>query len=464
MRLTIKHEDSLFYYPFLLLIKPQKLKTLHKSTLINAKLRSLFAFCATYRYHILFLLIFLAFVFLRFYEITDRTNLGWDQADSAWAARSILKENPFRLEGVPVKGNANIFLGPLYYYLITPFYLFTNLDMIASSIFAGVVSVVSFFVFYYITKQLFDNEIALFSLLIYTFSKLVVEADRLQAAYVLIPILSYIVFYFLYKLVTGNEKYILYLAVMVGFGLHIHFTSVFYLFIIFLSSPFFPINKKTLRYGILSIIILLIFISPMLYSVFLQKSSGSNGIIGYLSGSYHGFHLRRFLQLTHDGFISFKLIMQISLIQRLAYVVPFLFIIVFYFNRNQKQTRKERLLFFYLLSLYIIIPWFIFSMYNGELTHYYFSHSRYLAIIVLAYLLMSLFKHKLFLGKLFVIFLFIYYAGTNLLLFFNTPPGNYKSIKQGVESAIKSKQKIYFMERDPFYYTYFVNTEDRIKR
>lgn len=333
--------------------------------------------------------------------------------------------------------------------------------MIASALFAGFVSIVSFFVFYYLTRQLFGIDVALLSVLIFTFSKLVIESDRLQAAFVLIPILSYIIFYFLYKIAAGKERYILYLAVIIGFGLHIHFTSVFYLIITFLLLPFFPRNKKTILYYILSIIIFIIFISPMLYSTFVLKDSGSSGIINYLSASYHGFHLRRFLQLTHDGFISFKLIVQLSLFQRIAYVIPFLFLLVYFFRRNLKQTKKEHFLLGYLLILFILVPWVVFSMYNGELTHYYFSHSRYLAIITLAYLLMELFKYKLFLGRIVVIFLVFLYIGTNLMSFFDTPPGNYKSIKQGVESAIINKKNINFIERDPFYYTYFVNTRDK---
>lgn len=418
-------------------------------------------FYLNHKTQVFFCLLFVIFISLRFYELFERANVGWDQADSAWAARSILLENPIRLEGVPIKGNAGMFMGPLYYYLITPFYFFTNLDMIASPIFASVVSVFSFLAFYNITKKLFDANVALLASFIFTFSVFLISYDRLQAAFVLIPIISYVVFYFLYKIITGNEKYILFLAAIIGFGFHVHFTSVFYLIIVLLTIPFFPRNKKSLIYGSFALLIFLIFLSPMLYSVFFAKSSGSNGIVAYLNSSYHGLHLRRFLQLTYDGFISFELIMQFHILRILSPFILPLFIVIYFFT-GSKKMRKKRLFLSYLMILFVLVPWLVFSTYTGELTDYYFSHSRYIAIVTIAYLLMQLYKSKVLLVKFLVISLLVFFAGDNVYKF-SYARGNYPGIKQAVKTAIESKQKIKFVDRDPFFYTYHVYTVDRKK-
>lgn len=411
---------------------------------------------------IFFLLLLGAFIFLRFYQLSERISLGWDQADSAWAAKSILVDNPVRLEGVPIKGNAGMFMGPLYYYLITPFYFFTGLDMIAAPIFAGVVSVVSFLIFYYISAKLFTTKVALIASVLYTFSAAVISADRVQAAFVLIPIVSYAVFYFLYKVVTGNEKYILYLAAAVGFGFHIHFTTAFYIPIILLTLPFFPRTKKTLLSLLLALPIFLLFISPMLYPMFFTKQSGSSSIVSYLNTSYHGLHLRRVLQLSHDGFISFQTILQLPILRPLVFFVLPLFAIVFYRTKPNKE-RKEALLLSYLMALWIVIPWILLATYTGELTDYYFSLPRNLGIVMLAFLAVYMYEWKSVLPKLLVISLLTAFIGYNLFLFTRMSLGNYLVIKTSVENAVRNNTPIKFTDRDPLSYMYYVYTEYRKK-
>lgn len=407
-----------------------------------------------------FLLLLSIFIFLRFYELPERADLGWDQADSAWAAKSILVDNPFRLQGVPIKGNAGMYMGPLYYYLITPFYFFTNLDMLAAPIFAGVVSIISFVIFFYITKKLFGLNVTYIASFFYIFSIGVMVSDRVQAAYVLIPIVSYVGFYFLYKLITGNEKYILFLAAIIGFGFHVHFTTVFYLPIILLTIPFFPRTKKMLLYLLLAIPIFLLFISPMLYSLFIPKNSAGNSIGSYLTESYHGLHPTRILQLSHDAFISFEGILQFQILRPFVFLVLPIFVTVFYFTKP-REKRKEALLLSYLMILWILIPWFILATYNGELTDYYFSLPRDLAIVAVAFLIASLYKRKSVWIKLLIVILLSFYAINNLYLFSKILPGNYLSLEPGVKVAIRNKKPIEFKDRDPLSYTYYVYTKHR---
>jgi 4-amino-4-deoxy-L-arabinose transferase-like glycosyltransferase len=415
-------------------------------------------FFSKYKAQIPFLLLLVTFIFLRFYQLPERAMLGWDQADSAWAANSILHENPIRLEGVPIKGNASMFMGPLYYYLITPFYFFTKLDMIASPIFAGAVSVVNFGIFYYATKKLFDTKIALVASFLYSFSMSVLLTDKVQAAYVLIPILSYVIFYFLYKIVTGYEENIVYLVAAIGLGFHFHFTTIFYLPIILLTLPFFPRTRKTLLHILFSIPVFFVLTFPIIYSAISKQQSGANSLAYYLSSSYHGLHLRRVFQLSHDGFISFEAILQTNLLRPFVFCILPLFAVVFY-KMKPKKDRRKALLFSYLVSLWILIPWISFSMYNGELTDYYFSLPRNLGIAMIAFLLVSLYQRKTLLSKLAVVFLLVFFATYNLLLFTKIEPGNYLGIKQSAQDAIKMNKKIKFKDRDPLYYIYYVETK-----
>jgi 4-amino-4-deoxy-L-arabinose transferase-like glycosyltransferase len=402
--------------------------------------------------HILFFVLCVAFIFTRFYDVSGHAFLGWDQADSAWAAKGILYDNPLTLQGVPIKGNPGLFMGPLYYYLITPFYYFSKLDMIASPLFAGVVSVVSFLIFYYITKKLFGPRIAFVASLIYTFNVGMMMTDRIQAAYVLVPIVSYVVFYNLYKFITESEIHILYLAAAIGFGFHVHITTIFYLPIVLFALPFFLRTKKALIYTLLAIPIFLLFISPMLYLALASHNLASNGMLAYALSSYHGFHLRRVVQLAHDAFISVEGIYQFRLLRPFVYFVSPVFAYVYYF----KKPNKKRFLFVYVMLLFIIIPWFALSTYTGELTEYYFSLPRNLNIVVIAYLLVFLYEKRYTAAKGIIISLLSFYVIHNMIAFPENIPGNYMGMKQTARQAVADNIPIEFKNRDPLSYMYYV--------
>lgn len=417
-------------------------------------------FCFKHKIKIIFCLLLSAHIFLRFYQLTERANLGWDQIDSAWAAKDIIVDKHLLLQGGPVKGNTGIYMGPLYYYLISPFYYFTNLDPIASPIFAGVTSIFGFLIIFFVTKKLFDANIALMALFINTFSLTIINFERVQNGIGLVVPVSYIVFYFLYKVITSGEKYIPWLAVATGFSFHVDFTSVFYPIIILLSLPFFPRTKKTVRYILLSLPLFLIFILPIVIVELQKGQSAPNSFVNLFNTTFHGFHLRRVLQLTHDAFIQFIVIFQYKVLDYFDFLIPPLFAIIYYF----KNPKRERFLFSYLLILWIIVPWFVLATYRGELTDSYFSLPRNIFISILAYFTFILYKKKLVLIKFGLVSFWVFYAFSNLQGFFQPNNGNFLAVESTVGEEIKNKRVIQFKDKDPYFYVYYVYTRNLQKK
>src|SRR3989344_2849338 len=99
------------------------------------------------------LFLFGATIFFRFYQMGDRNPFGYDQADFAWQAKEIVVDHKLPLLGPQAKLNSGIFMGPTYYYLSAVFYFLTNLDPMASGLFAGVTSLFTFLITYFITKK-----------------------------------------------------------------------------------------------------------------------------------------------------------------------------------------------------------------------------------------------------------------------------------------------------------------------
>ena len=362
--------------------------------------------------------------------------------------------------GIQAKGTSGIFIGPAYYYLVTVAYFFTNLDPIAAGFFAGASSVFAFFIFYFLTKKILSKEIALITIFINTFSFFVIGHDRIQWPISLIPPLSLIIFFSLYRVITGRVQYLLLLATAIGFSFNLHFTAVFYPLIVLLTLPFFPWNKKTIKYCFISLPLLLIWFLPnFIYNSSHQGESAKN-LTNYLQIYYHGLHLRRMLQLLPDAFIEFEQLLigtvnNLSFIKPIKYfLLPISFIVYFF-----QKPSKTRLIFNYLAALWFLIPWLVFSTYSGEITNYYFSSTRPIALIVLAYLTFQILQSKNFLFRLGMILFWLYFAFTNTQEFFNHQYRSFSTYRQYAINAVETSEPIEFERGLPDAYLYYYYKE-----
>ncbi len=410
-----------------------------------------------YKALIILIIIFITHLLLRSDHLFEWANFGWDQVDSAWAAKSIIADHNILINGPVAKGNSGIYMGPLYFWLISIFYFFTNLDPIASPIFQLFLSIVNLFVLYFVTKKIFNNNIAIIACLINTFSITVMNADRVQSAYYLIVPISYLIFYALYKIISGSEKHIIWLAVFVGLSFHIDFTSVMFPMIVLFALPFFPKSKKTIKYILLAIPLFLLFLLPSILISFQTFNSTSHNYSYLFNTYYHGLHLRRIWQLFHDGFISFEQIFQFEIIRKTAFLALPIFMAIYY----KVNKSKSSFLLFYLIVLWIGIPWIVMSTYSGELTDYYFSFPRDIVIAILAYLLTYLYQQKHILIKIIPILLLAIYIITGIQSFLLPRYGNLLQSEANVKQAIKDQRKIPYIDHNPESYIYEVYTRKK---
>lgn len=342
---------------------------------------------------LIFLLLFSIHLFLRFSELESRAQFTWDQVDNAWHAKNMIVNGEFPLTGMPAKGNSSVTIGPFYYYFVAFFYLLTNLDPIASPIIAGFVSVFSFFILFWAGKKLFNTQIALIAVFINTFSNYLIGMDRIQWPVTLIAPTALIIFLSLKMIIDGRLKYIFLLAITLGFSLHVHFTSIFYIIIVLLALPLFPRKKKTILYMLYSIPLFLIWTITFFLS--LTNEGSSLNIASYIKENNVGFHIRRVIQVAEIAFVEFQLIFYEKIPGFVKFLPIPLFMAIYYF----KEHAKNKLSILYLTFLWFVIPWFVLSTFAGELTQYYFSMTRYVMLIAVSYLIYSAFIYKL---KIFV--------------------------------------------------------------
>lgn len=413
-----------------------------------------------------FTIILAVFIFLRFYQFEERNPFAWDQVDNAWAAKNILVEHKFPLTGMQAKLNSGVFIGPLYYYYISFFYFLTNLDPIASGIAAGATGIITLITIYFVFRNLFSQNTAFIAMIFYTFSFAATIGDRTQWPVNFVFPLSLLIFYSLYKIITGSAKHILLLAILLGLSFNVHFTSTFYPIIILGCLPFFPRTRETLKYILYSIPAFLIIISPIIYYLIKNIGVGGRGLF-YLGTYYHGLHLTRVLQLTSDAFIQFESMFFFPQLKYLGWISLPLFGFVYVKDKVASPVKlsktifngvKERMLFVYLCALWILVPWFLFSLYSGEIADYYFLITRPIVLIIMAYLFYFVFKRSLTPLKILLILLLIFYSYANLVKFFGEDPMNLKKARKEALNKMQN-EKIEFVEGVPESYLYYIYKE-----
>lgn len=409
--------------------------------------------------YVVLLALFLSHLFLRFYEIETKSIFLYDQVDSAWAAKHIIVDHRFPLIGPENKVNSGFFIGPLYYYLISVFYYFTNLDPIAAGLFAGFTSIIGFFTLFIVTKKLFSFNIALIAVFINTVSYAAIDFDRVQWEPNFIPIVGLLTFYFLYKILLGNEKNILYLSIVLALSFHVHLTpAVFLPIIASITLPFFPKTKKTLLYTIYSIPILLLGLSPVIAVNIMNQNIYAANQLQYVDSSFHGIHLTRILQLFTAAFTQIESYTQFPAISRFLSIVtiPFFFIFYFLIHPSRKSFIMVSLVF-----LFFAIPLLVLSTYRHIITDYYFSINRFVGLIMLSYLAYRILELKKTIITLFLIAFTIYYTTITMQKFFSKSIVGLRNYRILVKGEIQEGRIIQYEQGNPLSYIYYVYTRKK---
>lgn len=398
-------------------------------------------------------LVILSFLFLRFWDIENRMQFTWDQVSNAWMMKDMIVDHKLPLVGMVAKLNSPIHIGPLYYYLLVPFYWVFSLDPIAAGVFAGVVSLGTAGVLFLVTRKLFSSDVALVALAIYTFSTRIIIQDRIAWPVIFLPMLSLTVFYSLKRIMDGKPRLVMLLSGALGFSLHIHFTAVFFFIYSVLCLPFIIRVKGMLRYIVPSLLIFLVWLSPIIVATAGNKPSGGN-VVSYFQTYYHGFHFVRVMQLVFDSLIEFIAIpgiVQLRLVS-LAVLPIFFFVLL-----NEQGKRALQMSF--LVGIWFVVPLIVFSLYSGEISDYYFVVTRPIAVIVYAYLTIRFWRLGTWLRVLLVLF-WGYVLTYNMNVFFRNNFGNHvPQLREEVRNEIKRGRVINFTEGDPKSYLYYLYAE-----
>jgi len=118
---------------------------------------------------------------------------------------------------------SGVFIGPLYYYLLIPFYLIFNMDPIGGIFLVTLIGAASIISIYWVFQKVFNDKVAIISSLIYAVNFNVVFTDREVVPTTPVHLWTIWYLYSLYLIIKGKHKTgLILLGILVGFVWHIN--------------------------------------------------------------------------------------------------------------------------------------------------------------------------------------------------------------------------------------------------
>lgn len=206
--------------------------------------------------YLFFAIIGLGFL-LRIFKAKQLFLYSHDQDLAGWIIKDIVVNRHFRLIGQETS-TQGIFIGPLFYYLLIPFYVLFNMDPIGGVVMAAVLGLFSIFSVYFVFNSVFGRKSAIIASFIYAVSFYTIFNDREVVP--TMPVIAWTVwfFYCLDLILKGSQKrgYLI-LGILVGLIWHINFALVLLLplipLVVVLSKK--GIDKKALGTGFIALFI-----------------------------------------------------------------------------------------------------------------------------------------------------------------------------------------------------------------
>ena len=154
--------------------------------------------------------------FLRLYRINDYMTFLGDEGRDAIVWLKMVRDHKFTLIG-PTTSIGNMYLGPLYYYLMLPFYFVFGSSPVGPSIGVALFSTATVFFIWYVGKIWFNEKTGLIAAFFYTISPVVLYHSRSSWNPNIMPFFALLCIYGVWKF-WQQHQYFWLLIVGIGFS------------------------------------------------------------------------------------------------------------------------------------------------------------------------------------------------------------------------------------------------------
>jgi hypothetical protein len=353
---------------------------------------------------IILLVIIVVGLILRSNNILQHFGYGHDADLFSWMVKDIVINHHFRLIG-QLTSTPGIFIGPLYYYALVPFYFVTNMDPIGAFYFTLFLSICTILSFYFIFRNLFDTTTGLIAAFLHAVLITRISYDIWVVPTVLVSIWSVWYLYTLITLSKGNYKVLWILGLLIGLIWHINLG----LFPVLLAVPlafYFAKKLPTVKQVLLSLGAFVISSLPLiLFEVRHSFSQTGSFVQSFLidQGSEKG--IPKFLHVLDQisgNITQLILAPERQFLSSKYIVIIFLICVAVVLIYKKVITRRFGLL----LLLWFIGVVLFFSLSSKLISEYYFENlsTVFFTIIIVA---LSAFWKRVWFCKYLILLLFV---------------------------------------------------------
>jgi hypothetical protein len=200
---------------------------------------------------------------MRGYQIKERFLYTHDNDLSSWIIKDVIIDKHPRLIG-QLTSAPGIFIGPLFYYALIPFYLLGGMDPAAGlylSLLIGLSTIVSI---YFIMTRLHNETAGKITSLLYASSELISRTEREVVPTTPVMLWSIWCYYGVNLVFRGDKKGFLIAAVLFSLVWHINLALIL-LAPLFVVGFFYQIRKFKITDLLLPLIVFLTLSSPLLF-------------------------------------------------------------------------------------------------------------------------------------------------------------------------------------------------------
>jgi hypothetical protein len=207
-------------------------------------------------------------IFLRFYALSEHITFLGDQGRDAIIIKRIVKLERLPLIG-PSMSVGGVFLGPFYYYLMSPFLFLFNFNPIGLGYGVAIISVVSIILIYFILRVETNKAVATISTFLLTISAALTDLSRYSWNPNLLPYFSFFTLYFFYKSLKSKGYFFPFLFGMffsLSMQLHYLVSALVVVFALFTIAEYFKTKSPLTLFkkNIISVISFFVFYSPLI--------------------------------------------------------------------------------------------------------------------------------------------------------------------------------------------------------
>lgn len=356
-------------------------------------------------YHkLVLILIIIICLFFRLYKFSNLFEYNHDEDLNAWVVKDIISDRHLRLIGYETRV-PGIFIGPLYFYFLAPFYLLSNfnpLSIVAETIIISTLTIISIYFCFY---KMFSRKVALVSAFIYSVSLPMVFFDRWTVPTHIVVLWSVWYIFSLFSILSGNKRAYIYIGALVALIWDIHI-ALFPLVALILFAYLLSSKKNTTRYLLMMGLVFLLISFPLWLFEIKHNFQQTASLLKYFLAGNGDTYMDSHKFITAIDGAKIALIKPFEFLNKTSTFIVYIFVIMILLLLKIRKVLNYKQMF--MLVSWVILVIFGQTFSKNDISDYYFNNIIVISILLVSLALIALFKKNNLLCLL-ILTIFLFY-------------------------------------------------------